>query len=47
MQSLTYVVAAYAVGLVLLGGFAFRIVWQRYRLRSLITSLELQNETET
>jgi hypothetical protein len=46
MQSLSYVLAAYATGFVLLGGFALRIVIQRLQLRKLITSLESQNESK-
>lgn len=46
MQSLSYVFAAYAVGFVLVGGFALKIIFQRLQLRNLITSLEVQNESK-
>ncbi len=41
MQSMTYVLVAYAVGLLLIGGFSFYVVWQRRSLRMLLASLEV------
>lgn len=46
MQSLSYVLAAYATGLVFIGTYTMRIVLQRLQLRKLITSLEKQNESK-
>ena len=46
MQSLSYVFAAYSVGFFVLGGFALNIIFQRMRLKNLITSLETQNESK-
>jgi len=46
MQSLTYVFAAYGVGFFLLSACVVKILVQRLQLRSIIMSLEAQNESE-
>lgn len=46
MDSLNYVLASYGVAFLLLGAFGAKLVWERFQLRSLISSLEIQNDTK-
>lgn len=47
MQSLTYVIAAYLVAFFMIGLFMFRIVWERLRLRDLLSLMGSSDDTKS
>lgn len=47
MQSFTYVIAAYLVAVFMISTFTFKVVWERIKLRELLSLMGSSDDTKS